>query len=207
MGHYMEPTWPAVGLAAGGYLLGSIPFGVLVSRALGGIDPRTAGSKNIGFTNVLRVGGKTAGILTLLGDIAKGWLVAALAVWLYGQTPLALAIAATPILGHVFPIFLGFHGGKGVATAFGVLVGVRPLVGLAVVGIWLLTAGLWRYSSGAAVMAFAALPAVAALVDANPAFVGFCTAVSAAVLIRHRGNIVRLWQGTEPKMGQRAAGP
>jgi glycerol-3-phosphate acyltransferase PlsY len=201
----MTEPWITVGLGIGGYLAGSIPFGVLISRMLGAVDPRTAGSRNIGFTNVLRVGGKTAGILTLTGDIAKGWIVAALAVQLIQSWPVALAIAATPVLGHLFPVFLSFHGGKGVATAFGVLVGVRPGVGWAVVAIWLLTAAVWRYSSGAAVAAFALLPLVVVVARGDLPFVVFSVILSLVILARHRGNIQRLWQGNEPKIGQRAA--
>src|SRR5574340_1350964 len=119
----------------GGYLLGSVPFGVLVSKWLEAADPRKTGSRNVGFTNVLRTSGLRAGVLTLIGDMGKGWFVGWLATKLFQDEAFVLLVAATPVLGHVFSIFLNFRGGKGVATALGSLVGVDPLA----------TTG-WRFS-------------------------------------------------------------
>nr|MBI3611872.1 glycerol-3-phosphate 1-O-acyltransferase PlsY [Nitrospirota bacterium] len=198
----MDPEWIAVGLVTGGYLLGSIPFGIVISRWLGLPDPRTAGSKNIGFTNVLRVSGKTAGILTLIGDMGKGWLVGWIASQSLNQEPLILTVAATPILGHLFPVFLGFQGGKGVATAIGAVAGVAPWLGFMLLATWLITAGIWRYSSGAALTAFALLPVGAWVSGRSSAFLIFTIAVSGTIWWRHQGNITRLLNGTESKIGK-----
>ena len=194
--------WLPIILAIGGYLVGSIPFGIVVSKCLGAPDPRTAGSRNIGFTNVLRVSGKMAGMLTLAGDMGKGWLVGWLAALTSEHEAWMLIIALSPILGHLFPVFLRFQGGKGVATAIGAVGGIAPLVGLELIAIWLLTAALWRYSSGAALAAFCALPILGVLTGKSGLFVMFSLAVTGLIGTRHRGNIVRLWHGTEPKIGQ-----
>jgi glycerol-3-phosphate acyltransferase PlsY len=194
--------WFPIVLALGGYLLGSVPFGIVVSKCVGAPDPRTVGSRNIGFTNVLRVSGKRAGLLTLLGDMGKGWLVGWLAANVIEPEVWVLGVAVSPILGHLFSIFLGFRGGKGVATAIGAVGGVAPLVGLSLIVIWLLTAALWRYSSGAALAAFCSLPILAVLAAKSMAFVVFTGVVSCLILSRHTGNVARLWQGTEPKIGQ-----
>jgi len=200
-----QSDWLPIVLALGGYLLGSIPFGIVVSKCLGAPDPRTVGSRNIGFTNVLRVSGKRAGILTLLGDMGKGWLVGWLAAYLIEPEAWMLGVAVSPILGHLFSVFLGFRGGKGVATAIGVVGGVAPSVGLGLILIWLLTAALWRYASSAALAAFCALPVLALLVAKSMAFVVFTGVVSCLILSRHAGNVARLWHGTEPKIGQSAS--
>jgi len=192
---------PAV-MAVGGYVLGSIPFGLVVSRLLGAVDPRSAGSGNIGFTNVLRVAGKKAGFLTLLGDAGKGWLVAWIAAHNLPNEAAVLAVAASPILGHLYSMFLGFRGGKGVATAMGGIGGVALPVGLAMLGLWLITVGLWRISSAGAVVAFAALPFLGAAFDLGWRFEVFALAVSVLVLLRHKDNVVRLWNGVEPRMGE-----
>ena len=194
--------WLPIILALGGYLLGSIPFGIVVAKCLGAPDPRTVGSRNIGFTNVLRVSGKKAGILTLLGDMGKGWLVGWLAAYLIEPEAWMLGVALSPILGHLFSIFLRFHGGKGVATAIGAVGGVAPVIGLGLILVWLLTAALWRYSSGAALAAFCSLPILAALAGKSVSFMVFAGVVSGVILSRHTGNMARLWQGTEPKIGQ-----
>ncbi|MBM4122557.1 MAG: glycerol-3-phosphate 1-O-acyltransferase PlsY [Nitrospira sp.] len=196
--------WLPALLAIGGYLLGSIPFGVVVAKWLGTVDPRTAGSRNIGFTNVLRVAGKKAGLLTLAGDVGKGWVVGWVATLLLTDETMVLAVAACPILGHLFPVFLGFRGGKGVATALGAVAGVAPWLGLAMLAVWLATAAVWRYSSGAALAAFAALPIGSVLMGKTWQFQVFAWLVSGLIVLRHKENIQRLWQGTEPKMGQAA---
>jgi acyl phosphate:glycerol-3-phosphate acyltransferase len=195
--------WIAVGLAVGGYLLGGVPFGLVVSRLLGTADPRTAGSRNVGFTNVLRIAGKKAGVLTLLGDLGKGWLIGWLAVHLLESEAWILVVALMPVVGHVFSPFLNFHGGKGVATALGAVLGIAPLIGLCLILIWLMTAAIWRYSSGAAITAFAAFPFVAVIAHDGWEFLVFAVALSGLILQRHTDNLRRLWQGTEPKLGQR----
>jgi acyl phosphate:glycerol-3-phosphate acyltransferase len=194
--------WLPIILALGGYLAGSIPFGIVVSKCLGVPDPRTAGSCNIGFTNVLRVSGKTAGLLTLAGDMGKGVIVGWLAAQTIDREIWLLVIAVCPILGHLFPVFLRFQGGKGVATAIGTVGGIAPPVGLGLVAVWLLTAALWRYSSAAALAAFAALPVLALLARQSGQFLFFTLIVSGIIVARHSGNIARLWHGTEPKIGQ-----
>ena len=199
----LQPNeWVPIMLAIGGYLAGSIPFGIVVSKCLGAPDPRTAGSRNIGFTNVLRVSGKKAGLLTLAGDMGKGWSVGWLATQTVDQEAWVLGIALCAILGHLFPVFLRFQGGKGVATAIGAVAGVAPPVGLGLIVIWLLTAGLWRYSSGAALAAFLSLPLLGLLAGRGGTFLIFSVIVTGLIGLRHKGNIVRLWHGTEPKIGQ-----
>ena len=185
------------------YVLGGIPFGIVVSKALGLPDPRTVGSKNIGFTNVLRVSGKKAGILTLLGDFGKGWVCAWVAMhWLTVESYI-MVVAFAPILGHMFSLFLGFKGGKGVATAVGVVLGLSPSIGLLLLLIWLGAVAIWRYSSGGALAAFACLPVVAIVNEQRQEFFIFSLIVSALIWIKHKDNIVRLWRGTESKMGKK----
>ena len=183
-----------------GYLLGSLPFAVIVSKAFGLADPRSFGSKNPGATNVLRSGNKLAALLTLLGDAAKGWL----AVWLAGQLgAAATGVAAAGIaalLGHVFPLFLGFRGGKGVATALGVLAGFSGWLALACAGTWLAVAAVFRYSSLAALAATAVAP-VAAWRIVGGEIAGAVGIVSLLLFWRHKDNIRRLLAGTESKIG------
>lgn len=187
-----------------GYLLGGIPFGVVVSKAMGLPDPRTVGSKNVGFTNVLRVSGKTAGILTLIGDMGKGWVMGFLASQSLHAEWAVLLVALAPFLGHLFSPFLGFTGGKGVATALGSVLGVAPMVGLLLLLTWLGTVAIWRYSSGGALAAFAVFPLVAAVLHPTVAFLLFSVIISGFIMMKHKGNIERLWSGTETKIGQRA---
>jgi len=186
-----------------GYVLGGIPFGIVVSKALGLPDPRTVGSKNIGFTNVLRVSGKTAGILTLLGDFGKGWVCAWVAMhWLTVESYI-MVVAFAPILGHMFSPFLGFKGGKGVATAVGVVLGLSPSIGLLLLLIWLGAVAIWRYSSGGALAAFGCFPIVAVVNEQRQEFFIFSLVISALIWIKHKDNIVRLWEGTESKIGKK----
>lgn len=186
-----------------GYVLGGIPFGIVVSKALGLPDPRTVGSKNIGFTNVLRVSGKKAGILTLLGDFGKGWVCAWVAMhWLTVESYI-MVLAFAPILGHMFSPFLGFKGGKGVATAVGVVLGLSPSIGLLLLLIWLGAVAIWRYSSGGALAAFGCFPIVAVVNEQRQEFFIFSLVISALIWIKHKDNIVRLWEGTESKIGKK----
>ncbi len=185
-----------------GCLLGSIPFGVLVSKAMGLPDPRTVGSKNVGFTNVLRVSGTKAGVLTLLGDMGKGWVMGWAAMhWLTVES-FIMVVAFSPILGHVFSPFLGFKGGKGVATAVGAVLGLSPSIGLLLLLIWLGAVAIWRYSSGGALAAFGCFPVVAIVNEQRQEFLVFALVVSGLIWIKHKDNIVRLWKGTESKIGQ-----
>jgi len=189
-----------------GYLLGAIPFGVVVSKAMGLPDPRTVGSKNVGFTNVLRVSGKTAGIFTLLGDMGKGWVLGWAAMqWLTDES-FIMVVALSPILGHLFSLFLGFKGGKGVATAVGAVLGLSPSIGFLLLLIWLGTVAIWRYSSGGALAAFACLPVVAIVNEQRQEFLVFSLIVSTLIWTKHKDNIIRLWKGTESKIGKKKHG-
>ena len=189
-----------------GYLLGAIPFGVVISKAMGLPDPRTVGSKNVGFTNVLRVSGKTAGILTLLGDMGKGWVLGWAAMqWLTDES-FIMIVALSPILGHLFSLFLGFKGGKGVATAVGAVLGLSPSIGLLLLLIWLGTVAIWRDSSGGALAAFACLPVGAIVNEQRQEFLVFSLIVSTLIWIKHKDNIIRLWKGTESKIGKKKQG-
>ena len=198
----MDSPWLIITLALLGYAIGSIPFGVVVSRLLGVVDPRSAGSRNVGFTNVLRVSGRKAGILTLAGDIGKGWLVAWSGTLLLVQESSILLVALAPIVGHLYSAFLRFKGGKGVATALGSVLGVDPLVGLILMALWVSAVVLWKYSSGGALLAFGLFPLVALIFNRSWLFVGFALSVAALIWIRHKDNLVRLWSGTESRIGQ-----
>jgi glycerol-3-phosphate acyltransferase PlsY len=189
-------------LAASAYVVGSIPFGVVVSRMLGTVDPRTAGSRNVGFTNVLRVAGAGAGILTLFGDLGKGWLMAWIARQVVIDERIILLVALAVILGHCHSMFLGFKGGKGVATAIGAILGLHVVLGVSLLGVWLLAVAVWRYSSGGALAAFALLPVAAVVFQQSPLFIGFAVGVSALIWLRHKENLIRLWSGTESRIGQ-----
>jgi glycerol-3-phosphate acyltransferase PlsY len=181
------------------YLLGSVSFAILVSRVMGLPDPRSYGSKNPGATNVLRTGKKVAAVLTLLGDALKG-LVAVLVCQAYVPEAAAYAGLAA-FLGHLFPIYHRFEGGKGVATAAGVLFGLDWRLGLGTVATWLIIAGFLRYSSLAALVAAVFAPFFTALLFGfGPTF--FAVLVMAALLVwRHRANIARLLAGTESRIG------
>jgi glycerol-3-phosphate acyltransferase PlsY len=185
------------------YFLGAIPVGVFAARLVGGNDPRRSGSRNIGFTNVLRVAGKTAGALTLLGDMGKGALavIGARLALDSGTSEWILAAAAAVILGHIFSVFLRFHGGKGVATAIGAWLAIDPIVGVILICIWLTSLALWRRSSVAAIMAFGSLPVLAWIRHPQPVMLLFAVGVTAVVMYRHAENIRRLRAGTEPKLG------
>ena len=199
----MDPQGLIAGLVIFGYLLGGVPFGVVISKAMGFPDPRTVGSKNVGFTNVLRVSGKKPGILTLIGDMGKGWVMGYAATQLLQDEWAILLVAFAPFLGHLFSPFLGFQGGKGVATALGSVLGVAPMIGSLLLLAWLGAVALWRYSSGGALMAFGLFPVIAALMRPSGAFVSFAVVVTGLIVMKHKGNIERLWNGTESKMGER----
>lgn len=186
-----------------GYLFGGVPFGVVISKAMGLPDPRRVGSKNVGFTNVLRVSGKTAGILTLIGDMGKGWVMGYVAIQWYEAEWAILLIALAPFIGHLFSPFLRFKGGKGVATALGSVLGVAPLIGLLLLLAWIGSVAISRYSSGGALTAFGLFPIIAALVRPTGPFILFSLVVTGLIVLKHKGNIERLWNGTESKMGER----
>ena len=189
------------------YLLGSVSFAVLMSRAFRLPDPRTYGSHNPGATNVLRSGKKAAAALTLLGDGAKGWL----AVWLAqyfipGDYTLVAAVALAVFLGHLFPIFLRFKGGKGVATALGVLLALNLWLGLAALATWLLVALVFRLSSLAALLAAVGAPIYAMLLIMPREYVLVSAVISLLLIWRHKNNIRNLLSGKESKIGKKSDG-
>jgi glycerol-3-phosphate acyltransferase PlsY len=183
-----------------GYLLGSIPFGLLITRAAGLGDVRKIGSGNIGATNVLRTGNKGLAALTLLLDALKG-TAAVLIAGRYG-TDLAIVAGLFSFLGHLFPAWLGFKGGKGVATYLGVLAGLMWKVALIFAAVWIAVALTFRYSSLAALVAAAAVPLSLLLMGYQDFAVVFAL-MSIIVFIKHRANISRLLEGTEPRIGSK----
>ena len=185
-----------------GYMLGSIPFGLLLTRVAGLGDIRAIGSGSIGATNVLRTGRKGLAGATLLLDGLKGAAAVLIALWLAGHDA-ALWAGFGAILGHLFPVWLGFHGGKGVATGYGVLIAVAWPVGLGAGAIWLVVAKLARISSLAGLVSFAAAPVLAALL-ADSGVVKLALAIAVLVFARHHANIRRLLAGTEPRIGTKA---
>jgi glycerol-3-phosphate acyltransferase PlsY len=195
-------TLPMLALAAAlAYLAGSVPFGLLVSRAMGLGDPRGIGSGNIGATNVLRTGSKPAAAATLLLDGAKGVLAVLAARAALGEDAAQVAALAA-FLGHCFPVWLGFRGGKGVATFLGVLLALAWPVGLAACAVWLATALAARISSLSALLAAASSPLLAALLGRGEAAL-LCAALAGLIAWRHTSNIRRLVAGTEPRIGAR----
>ena len=184
------------------YLLGSIPFGLVITRGLGLGDLRAIGSGNIGATNVLRTGNKGAAAATLLLDAGKGAVAVMLARHFAGETA-AMVAGFAAFLGHLFPVWLRFKGGKGVATYLGIMLALAWPVGLAACGTWLATALVLRYSSLAALVATAAVPFWLALLGPGAA-IPLAIALAALVWLRHRANIARLRSGSEPKIGGRS---
>jgi glycerol-3-phosphate acyltransferase PlsY len=192
--------------AAAGYLAGSVSFAIVVSRVMALPDPRSYGSKNPGATNVLRSGSKAAAVLTLLGDGAKGWLSAWLAWRLTGDAAAAAVAGLAAFAGHLWPVFHRFAGGKGVATAAGVLLGLDWRIGAGTIATWLIIAGFLRYSSLAALVSalFAPLAAFVLLGLGAPFL---AVLVMAALLVwRHKQNIARLVAGQEPRLGSKKPG-
>jgi glycerol-3-phosphate acyltransferase PlsY len=187
---------------AAGYLLGSIPFGLLLTRLAGAGDIREIGSGNIGATNVLRTGRKGLAAATLLLDLLKG-TVAVLIAWRYTNELGAIAAGLGAFLGHLFPVWLKFKGGKGVATYIGVLLGLIWQGALIFCGIWLVVAALTRYSSLSALVASALTPAVLWFLGA-PNIALLFLGLSALLWIKHRANIARLLNGTEGKIGAKS---
>ncbi len=198
----------AVLFAIAAYLLGSISFAIVVSKLFRLEDPRTFGSGNPGATNVLRTGNKLAAVLTLIGDCVKGWIPVALAVQFderlaLGDAGIAL-ISVAVFAGHLWPVFFRFKGGKGVATALGVLLGLNPILGLATLVTWIVVAYAFRYSSLAALIASVFAPFYYALLfgpDLKLAAVGL---MSVLLIYRHRNNIANLLRGKESRIGKKA---
>ena len=193
------------------YLLGSVSFAIVVSKLFKLEDPRTYGSQNPGATNVLRTGNKAAAALTLLGDCVKGWVAVAAAVYL--SQPLQLGdeaiagVAFAVFAGHLWPVFFRFQGGKGVATALGVLLGLNPILGLATLSTWLIIARAFRYSSLAALAAAVFAPFYYALLFGVRAQLIAVTIMSILLIYRHRSNIANLLSGKESRIGQKKEQP
>ena len=207
----MESLYPTIAAIAA-YLVGSLSFAVIVSRVMGLSDPRTYGSKNPGATNVLRSGSKKAAVVTLLLDAAKGWLPVALVQWYgerYGlQAGTVALVALGAFLGHLYPVFFRFQGGKGVATAAGVLLGLHWALGLATLATWIIIAVFFRYSSLAALVAAVFAPVyyifgdgLAWRMDGEVLFA--VSLMSLLLIYRHAENIGRLVRGTESRLGQK----
>ena len=193
---------------AAGYLIGSIPFGLVLTRMAGLGNIRRIGSGNIGATNVLRTGNKSLAVVTLLLDVGKGALVVLVVSrnWGFvGPMDAGLFAGLATVLGHNFPVWLQFRGGKGVATTMGVLLGSLFPVGAVACGAWLLTAAVFRYSSLAALVALTAAPVYAAWIGATPVALA-AGALTLLSIFTHRANIERLIQGQEPKIGGGKAG-
>ncbi|HBG05890.1 MAG: acyl-phosphate glycerol 3-phosphate acyltransferase [Geobacteraceae bacterium GWC2_58_44] len=185
-------------LLIGAYLLGSVPTGLLLAKALG-VNIRESGSGNIGATNVYRTIGRKLGILTLVGDCLKGLIPVLIAKWLGLPDVWIAAIGLAALLGHVFTVFLGFKGGKGVATALGVFLGTAPLSVLLALVIFALVLYIWRYVSLASIVAAALIPGIMLLMGGKQELVIMALAIAAVVIFRHRENIARLRAGTESR--------
>ena len=199
----------AVVAVVAAYGVGSLSFAVIVSRAMGLADPRSYGSGNPGATNVLRSGKRSAAVLTLALDALKGYLPVLAALWFapqygFGNATVA-AVGLAAFLGHLWPVFFRFKGGKGVATAAGVLLAFNPLLGLATLATWVIVALFFRYSSLASLAAAAFAPFYQVLIWEADAFALAIAAMSLLLVWRHRGNIEKLLAGTESKLGPKAA--
>jgi acyl phosphate:glycerol-3-phosphate acyltransferase len=199
---------PSLFLIAAAYLLGSLSFAVIVSRAMHLPDPRSFGSGNPGATNVLRTGRKAAAALTLLGDALKGWVAVVMARLLVPQLGLSgdvvLLCALAVFIGHIFPVFFGFKGGKGVATALGVLVGLNPWVGLACLATWLFMAGVFRISSLAALTTAALAPVYTGLLMGWGNTAIAVLVIALLLFYRHKSNLIKLLSGQEARIGGRS---
>ena len=182
------------------YLVGSVSSGIIVSQIFNLPDPRTIGSKNPGATNVMRSGNKKAAIFTLLGDLLKAILVLALAEYLGFNDLIIVCVALAVLIGHIYPIFYKFQGGKGVATAIGILIALNFKLALIVASIWLLVFGIWRYSSLAAIVAAISAPIIAIFILRDQSL--YCIAfsfITIIILFKHQANIRKLLSGTELK--------
>jgi glycerol-3-phosphate acyltransferase PlsY len=185
------------------YLVGAIPFGLVFSRLLTGKDPRRHGSGNIGATNAMRTGGKAVGILTLIADLLKGAIPVWLSIHWQASEWLTTGIALAAFIGHCFPVYLAFKGGKGVATMFGVVLPWQPWIAVLAFALWLLSLRVWRYVSVSSMLAAGSMPLLAWALGSHPAFVTTAGALGLLTVIRHRANIARLLRHEEPKVGKR----
>lgn len=213
-----------VALVAFAYIVGSIPFSYLVAKVVSGKDVRSHGSRNVGATNVARTAGRFAGVLALLLDIAKGWAAVALAEWIVARPGWPFSLGLMPwqsremwialagvvaILGHMFPVWLGFHGGKGVATATGVFLALDPVVILAAMLVFAIVLLAFRFVSLASIVSAASVPIFFRYLVPGQPFWRTIAAIAIAILVilKHHSNISRLAQGTERKLGQKKETP
>lgn len=185
------------------YLLGSLSSAIIIARMAGLKDPREVGSGNPGATNILRYGGKKLAALTLLGDMLKGVIPVVGARLITDDALILSLVAGGAFLGHLFPVFFGFKGGKGVATALGVFLGLSPLLAAAMMGTWLLMALVFRYSSLSALVAAAMAPVYSLWLLPGTAYLVMSAVIAALLFYRHRGNIQRLLRGEEDKIGSK----
>ena len=197
------PDLQALTLVCIAYLVGSIPFGLLVSRALARVDIRRHGSGNIGTANVLRIVGKRAAALTLLGDLLKGFLPVVAARSLGVSELWVAGVGLAAVLGHNWPVYLRFAGGKGVATSFGALLAMTPLPALLGLLTWAAVVLVFRYTSLAALIASVCVPPVILFLTGAGPYLAFSLLAALLIFVRHRDNIKRLWAGTEHRVGQR----
>ena len=180
------------------YLIGSLSFGIIISKFLNLNDPRTIGSKNPVATNVLRMGNKVAAILTLLGDILKATIVVSIAILMGFNELEIMQISLAVLLGHMYPIYYRFRGGKGVATAFGILLAVNWVLALIVIFIWLVTFSIWRYSSLAAIFASLSAPILSYILNEQFFILIMNLIIATLIIFRHHSNIKNLIAGKEP---------
>ena len=192
-----DSTIAMIGLLLFAYLVGSLSSAILLSKLMGFTDPRTDGSNNPGATNVLRIAGKKAAFFTLVGDCLKGLIPVLLAHWLVDDGFVVALTGFSAFLGHCFPLYFGFKGGKGVATAIAVSVGFDWMVGLIIIAIWLLFARVFKISSLAAIIAFTTLPVLIYWRETTAMTTGVFTMMSIILIWRHKSNIQRLLQGDE----------
>ena len=189
-----------IGLVVFGYLAGSIPTGLLLATAFSGVDPRKEGSRNIGATNILRTAGKTLGVLTLAGDCLKGLMPVLIGLWLLKSDIWVCLIALSAFTGHLFPIYLKFKGGKGVATALGIYLGIAPLAVLIDAGIFCGVVLKWRYVSLGSLTAATAMPILIAILTKSIPYVIASLIVAGLIYYRHQENIRRLLSGSENRL-------
>ncbi len=201
-----EITWSLLltffTLVLAGYLFGSVNSAILVCKLMGLPDPRESGSKNPGTTNMLRLGGKTAAIITLFGDMLKGFLPVLIGGFMNLQGFGLGMVGLAAFLGHLYPVFFNFQGGKGVATAFGVLLAISWPVGLCALGTWVIIAAIFRYSSLAALITALLIPLYLELFGNGEALLPM-SAICLVLIVRHQANIKRLLKGNESKIGQK----
>lgn len=189
-----------IGLVVFGYLAGSIPTGLLLATAFSGVDPRKEGSRNIGATNILRTAGKTLGVLTLAGDCLKGLIPVLIGLWLLKSDIWVCLIALAAFTGHLFPIYLKFKGGKGVATALGIYLGIAPLAVLIDAGIFFGVVLKWRYVSLGSLTAATAMPILIAILTKSIPYVIASLIVAGLIYYRHHENVRRLLSGSENRL-------